>query len=175
MSAYVTLKSGYRILMAGYYIVMSRYNISITLYWQTHVTIWWYRIDIEHSNIRMAHASSTYISQYSSVSKGLYIAQIQVLQNCQQQKHFGRFNKMESKIGLRHMLFEQHVALPSLTFISSCTKMSYCDVNMLYHDIILISWQCTRRSCHFNTIPWCLTTISCIYKAVSRHYNVILL
>ena len=89
----------------------------------------------------MAHVSSTYISQYNSVSKhgkGLYIAQIPVLQNCQQ-KHFGRFNKMESKIGLRHMLFEQHVALPSLTFISSYTKMSYCDVNMLYHDIIIIS------------------------------------
>ena len=33
------------------------------------------------------------------------------------------------------MLFEQHVALPSFTFISSYTKMSYCDVNMLYHDI----------------------------------------
>ena len=26
------------------------------------------------------------------------------------------------------MLFEQYVALPSLTFISSYTKMSYCDV-----------------------------------------------
>ena len=86
----------------------------------------------------MAHVSSTYISQYNSVSKGPYIAQIPVL-NCQQQKHFGRFNKMESKIGLRHMLFEHHVALPSLTFISSYTKMSYCDVNMLYYDIILIS------------------------------------
>ena len=67
-------------------------------------------------------------SQYNSVSKGLYIAQILVLQNCQQQKHFGRFNKMESKIGLRHMLFEQHVALPSLTFMSAYTKMSYCMV-----------------------------------------------
>ena len=33
------------------------------------------------------------------------------------------------------MLFEQHVALPSFTFISSYTKMSYCDGNMLYHDI----------------------------------------
>ena len=88
----------------------------------------------------MAHVSSTYISQYNSVSKGLYIAQIPVLQNCQQQKHFGRFNKMVSKIGLGHMLFEQHVALPSLTFISSYTKMSYCDGNiMLYHDIIIIS------------------------------------
>ena len=42
---------------------------------------------------------------------------------------------MESKIALGHMLFEQHVALPSFTFISSYTKMSYCDVNMLYHDI----------------------------------------
>ena len=73
--------------------------------------------------------------QYNSVSKGLYIAQIPVLQNCQQQKHFGRFNKMESKIALRHMLFEQHVAFPSFTFISSYTKMSYCDVNMLYQDI----------------------------------------
>ena len=87
----------------------------------------------------MAHVSSTYISQYNSVSNlGLYIAQIPVLQNCQQQKHFGKFNKME-KIGLRHMFFEQHVALPSLTFIPAYTKMSYCDVNMLYHDIIIIS------------------------------------
>ena len=34
------------------------------------------------------------------------------------------------------MLFEQHVALPSLTFISSYTKMSYRDVNMLYHDTL---------------------------------------
>ena len=59
------------------------------------------------------------ISQYNSVSKGLYIAQIPVLQNCQQQKHFGNFNKMGSKIRLRHMLFEQHVALPSPTFIFS--------------------------------------------------------
>ena len=160
--------------MSGYYIVMSRYNISITLYWETHVTIWQYRIDIEHANIRMAHVSSN-ISQFNSVSKGLYIAQIPVLQNCQQQKHFRRFNEMESKIALRHMLFEQHVALPSLTFISSYTKMSYCDVNMLNHDIIIISWQYTKRSCHFNTIPWCFTTISCIYKAVSRHHNVILL
>ena len=34
------------------------------------------------------------------------------------------------------MLFEQHVALPFFTFISSYTKMSsYRDVNMLYHDI----------------------------------------
>ena len=33
------------------------------------------------------------------------------------------------------MLFEQHVALPSFTFISSYTKMSYRDVNKLYHDI----------------------------------------
>ena len=31
------------------------------------------------------------------------------------------------------MLFEQHVALPSFTFISSYTKMS--NVNMLCHDI----------------------------------------
>ena len=46
---------------------------------------------------------------------------------------------MESKIELRHMFFEQHVALPSLTFISSYTKMSYCDVNMLYHAIKIIS------------------------------------
>ena len=83
--------------------------------------------------------SVQHISQYHSVSKGLYIAQITVLQNCQQQKHFGRFNKMESKIGLRHMLFEQHVSLLSLTFISSYTKMSYFYVNMLYHDIIIMS------------------------------------
>ena len=87
----------------------------------------------------MAYVSSTYISQYNSVSKGLCIAQIPVLQNRQQQKHFGRFNKMESKIGLRHMLFEQQVALPSLTFISSYTKMSYYAANMLYLDIIIIS------------------------------------
>ena len=87
------------------------------------------------------------------ISIGLYIAQIPELQNCQQQKHFGRLNKIESKIGLGHMLFEQHVALLSLTFISSYTKMSYFDVNMLYHDIIIISRQYTKRSCHFNTIP----------------------
>ena len=43
---------------------------------------------------------------------------------------------MESKIGLRHMLFEQHVALPSLTFISSYTKMSYCDVKAAPWDDI---------------------------------------
>ena len=86
----------------------------------------------------MAHVSSTYISQYNLVSKVLYIAQIPVLRNCQQQKHFGRLKKMESKIGLIHMLFVQHVALPSLAFISSYTKMSYCDVNMLYQDIIII-------------------------------------
>ena len=41
------------------------------------------------------------------IQEGLYIDQIH--QNCQQQKHFGRFNKMESKIGIRHTLFEQHV------------------------------------------------------------------
>ena len=71
------------------------------------------------------------------IEEGLYIDQIQ--QNCQQQKHFGRFNKMESTIGLRHTFFEQHVPLPSLAFISSYTKKSYCDVDMLYHDIIIIS------------------------------------
>ena len=60
---------------------------------------------------------------------------------------------MESKIGSGHTFFEQRVALPSLTFISSYTKTSYCDVNMLYHDIIIISWQYTSIwSCHFNTI-----------------------
>ena len=63
----------------------------------------------------------------------------QIHQNCQQQKHFGRFNEMESKIGLEHTLFEQHVYLPSITFIFSYTKMSYCDVNIIYHDIIIIS------------------------------------
>ena len=63
----------------------------------------------------------------------------QIHQNCQQQKDFGRFNKKESKIGLGHTLFEQHVSLPSLTFLSSYTKMSYCDVNIIYHDIIIIS------------------------------------
>ena len=67
------------------------------------------------------------------IQEDLYIDQIH--QNCQQQKHFKRFNKMESKIGLGHA----HVSLPSLTFISSYTKMSYCDVNILYHDIIIIS------------------------------------
>ena len=82
--------------------------------------------------------SVQHISQYNSVSKGLYIAQIPVLQNCQQQKHFGRFNKMESKIGLKHMLFEQPVPLLSLTFISSYTN-KYFYVNMLYHDIIIMS------------------------------------
>ena len=70
------------------------------------------------------------------IQEGLYIDQIH--QNCQQQKHFKRVNKMESKIGLGHTLFEQHVSLSSLTFISSYTKMSYCDVNILYHDIIII-------------------------------------
>ena len=79
----------------------------------------------------MAHVSSTYILQYNSVSKGLYIAQIPVLQNCQQQKHFGRFNKMESKIGLRHMLFEQHVALPSLTSFPLALK---------FHIVMLICY-----------------------------------
>ena len=36
------------------------------------------------------------------IQEGLYIDQIH--QNCQQQKHFGRFNKIESKIhvGLGH-------------------------------------------------------------------------
>ena len=33
------------------------------------------------------------------------------------------------------MLFEQHVTLPYFTFIFSYTKLSYRDVNMLYHDI----------------------------------------
>ena len=70
------------------------------------------------------------------IQEGLYIDQIH--QNRQKQKHFGRFNKMESKIMLGHMLFEQHVSLSSLTFISSYTKISYCDVNILYHDIIII-------------------------------------
>ena len=79
--------------------------------------------------------------KYSNIlQEGLYIDQIH--QNCQQ-KHFGRFNKMDSKIGLGHMLFEQHVSWFSLTFISSYTKMSYSDVlylyDMLYHDIIIIS------------------------------------
>ena len=71
------------------------------------------------------------------IQEGLYIDQIH--QNCQQQKHFGRFNNMESKIGLGHTPFAQHVSLPSLTLISSYTKMSYCDVNILHHDIIIIS------------------------------------
>ena len=83
----------------------------------------------------MTHVSSTYKAQYNSVSKGLYIAQIPVLQNCQQQKHFGRFNEMESKIGLRHMLFEQHVALPSLTLISLTLK---CHIVMLICYIMII-------------------------------------
>ena len=71
------------------------------------------------------------------IQEGIYIDQIH--QNCQQQKHFGRFSKIESKIGLGHTFLEQHVSLPSLTFISAYTKKSYCDVNMLYHDIIIIS------------------------------------
>ena len=73
------------------------------------------------------------------IQEGLYIDQIH--QNCQQQKHFGRFNQMESKIhvGLGHTPFAQHVTLPSLTFVSYYTKMSYFDVNILYHDILIIS------------------------------------
>ena len=71
--------------------------------------------------------------------KASTLLKYQYSKTANKQKHFGRFNKMESKIALRHMLFEQHVALLSLTFISSYTKMSYCDVNMLYHDIIIIS------------------------------------
>ena len=39
------------------------------------------------------------------------------------------------------MLFEQHVALPSFTFISSYTKMSYCDVNMLVMGVSNTSIQ----------------------------------
>ena len=71
------------------------------------------------------------------IQEGRYIDQIH--QNCQQQKHFGRFNKMKSKIGLGHTPFAQHVSMPSVIFISSYTKMSYFDVNILYHDIIIIS------------------------------------
>ena len=133
MSGYVTLKSGYGISMSRYYIVVSRYNI-ILRDARYHMVI-----QNRHRTCQYQDVSSTYISQYNSVSKGLYIAQIPVVQNCQQEKHFGRFNKMESKMGLSHILFEQHVALSSLTFNSSYTKMSYCDVNMLYHDIIIIS------------------------------------
>ena len=86
----------------------------------------------------MAHVSSTYISQYNSVSKhgkGLYIAQIPVLQNCQQQKHFERFNKMESKIGLRHMLFEQHVPCPLLLLFPLTLK---CHIVMLICYIMIL-------------------------------------
>ena len=140
MSGYVTLKSGWGILKAEYYnIVMSRFNISITLYWRT-LPYSTYKIDIEHSYIRMTHVSSTLISQYNS-RRPLHWSNTPKLQHF---KHFGRFNKMESKIGLGHSLFEQHVSLSSLTFIY--TKMSYCYVNILYHDVITISWQYTRRS-----------------------------
>ena len=55
------------------------------------------------------------------IQEGLYIDQIH--QNCQQQMHFGRFNKMENKIVLGHTPFAQHVSLPSLTFICTYTKM----------------------------------------------------
>ena len=50
---------------------------------------------------------------------------------------------MESKIGLGHTLFEQHMSLPSLTFISSYIKcyivmlISYIMV-LLYHHIVTI-------------------------------------
>ena len=77
-------------------------------------------------------------TKYSNIlQEGLYIDQIH--QNCQQQKHFGRFNKMKRKIGLGHTPFEQHMSLSYLTFISSYINMSYCDANMLNHDIIKIS------------------------------------
>ena len=71
------------------------------------------------------------------IQDGLYIDQIH--QNCQQQKHFGRFNKIESKIVLGHTLFEQHVSLPSLNFISSYTKMSYCDARDARHTNLRVS------------------------------------
>ena len=90
---------------------------------------------IQNRHRTFQYQDGTYISQYNSVSKGLYIAQIPVLQIWQQQKHFGRFNKMESRIGLRHMLFEQNVALPSLTSFPLTLK---CHIVMVICYIMIL-------------------------------------
>ena len=67
------------------------------------------------------------------IQEGLYIDQIH--QNYQQKKHFGRLNKMESKIELGHTFFEQHVSLPSLTLFPLTLK---CHILMLISYLMIL-------------------------------------